>query len=172
MKFAIPFLCLLSTSAFAQQTSSGSFQVSTSVQGACVLSAAALNFGEYNVDTGNTANSVISVQCTAGSTNVEVYLSEGLNPAADSRCEYPKRRLISTDGQSYLEYDVRSTSNPFGPWGCAPREASGGVYNGRRINSFPSSLTPQTVVTSSSIARQQNAPIGSYSDTIDVTVVF
>ena len=164
-------LCLLSCSAFAQQSSGGSFQVSTSVQGGCVLTAETLNFGEYNPDRMKYGYSNISVKCTAGSTNVSVFLDQGRNAESTSTCSQPQRRLISGDGRSYLKYDLKSESDPFGQWGC-DTNGEFGSSNGRVIKSFTSSLEPVVIGTYAVMPSQQDVPIGSYSDTIGVNVVF
>lgn len=146
----------------------GNFQVTATVSGSCVISGANdINFGTYD-PTGAQGTSAldaqgsIAVRCTAGSTNVKVALDQGMNADAGSTNETPLRRMVS--GSNYLSYQLYQDSGRATVWGDGSAELV--------IPSFASSITPVTLDTHGRIPAGQNAAIGSYSDTVGVTVTF
>lgn len=174
---------MFSTSAFAA-TTPGSFDVNTDVKGSCVLvSADNIDFGTYDPAGGSNfdiRHGSISVRCTAGTTNVSIALDQGANPGPGSSCDLPARRLKSSNGQ-YLRYFIGSddyvTTTDFlhstvkNNWGCT----STGEYatsSTKTIESFSSSLEPVVLPVPAKIYLGQDVGIGSYSDTIGVTVTF
>lgn len=171
---AAALVSVLSAPAFAAETT-GSFDVSTSVSGSCVVvSASALAFGTYDSVTTHASRNLettsqISVRCTAGSTNVSVGLSEGLHSRSGSSCASPLRQLAGSDGVSFLEYGVLDSVNNFKPWGC---DTGADLGSDRKIASFTSSIEPVVLGTRGQIFGGQNAGAGSYTDTVNVNVTF
>lgn len=151
---------------------SGTFKVTAQVQGSCIVSSTEdIQFGTYdpvnlhatsaqNLD----AQGKVSVRCTAGSTNVKVALDEGLTKASGSSCATPLRQVKSAK-DDVIAYSLYQDTGRATAWGC---DAS----NEANIPSFASSLTPVELVTYGRIAGGQFVPIGTYTDTVGVTVTF
>jgi len=151
-------------------TAQGSFQVSAEVSGSCVVASAdAINFGSYDPTSTHAsaaldAQGKVSVRCTAGSSNVKVALDQGSNANASSTCAAPARRVTSAAG-GFVSYEIYSNTGHDKVWACD-------AANEQNIASFASSLTPVDLVTYGRIPGGQNAAIGTYSDTVGVTVTF
>jgi len=151
-------------------TATGSFQVSAEVTGSCVVAAAdAIAFGSYDPTSTHAsaaldAQGKVSVRCTAGSSNVKVALDQGSNAAGASTCAAPARQVKSAAG-GLVSYGIFSNSAHDQAWACD-------AANEQTIASFASSLTPVDLVTYGRIPGGQNAAIGTYSDTVGVTVTF
>lgn len=175
---------LLSPTAFAA-TAPGSFDVNATVQGGCVLvSASNITFGQYDPaaadDMSKVSRGDIAVRCTAGTTNVKIALDEGSNPAEGSTCSVPVRRLKSTSGE-YLRYFIGPSDYIAGSdgmhslvsnnWGCFD-SGSSFTSSVQTIKSFNSSLQPVVLNTSGKVYARQDVGIGTYSDTVGVTVTF
>lgn len=143
------------------------FYVQTQVVSNCVVSANPLVFGQYDA-TGEQLNQDlqtsgrITVKCAKGTTSVRVMLDNGENAYQDSNCQNPARRMKSKDDH-FLAYQVYQGDQE-STWGCD----SQGVV----VNSFQSSLTPVILTPYAKAIQKQNAPIGSYVDTLRVNVNF
>lgn len=157
----------VSSTAIAQ-TSSGSFKASTSVQSECkIVALGDIDF--FDLDAmealGGSMGRTFSIQCTGGTTNVLLSLDEGSNPETSSSCANPKRRMQSQYG-NYLTYDLMySDVNGATMWGC---DSSNQVV----IPTFVSSGTPVSVNRRAVWHQGQDLPIGSYVDTVNLTVAF
>lgn len=187
MKFilsAVSLSLIASGSAWAA-TAPGSFDVNTNVQGTCVLvSASNINFGEYDPAAADLMSRVsrgsIAVRCTAGTTNVKIALDQGANPGEGSTCSLPARRLKSTSGE-YLRYFIGVSDYAAGSdgmhsmvsqnWGCFD-SGTPSTTSVQTIKSFTSSLQPVVLNPSAKIYARQDVSIGTYSDTVGVTVTF
>lgn len=165
-------------------TSTGSFDVGANVTGSCVVvSADAINLGSYDptgahADPGYdaaplVAEGKISVRCTAGSSDIKVALDQGLNKGSSATCSFPDNRLKSAQGK-FLKYTLDAEFTPTwnaqngasaGVWGC-------GSSNIQTISSFASSLEPVDMGVKVKVQGGQDVPIGTYSDTVGVTVTF
>lgn len=149
-------------------TSTGSFDVNATVGGSCVVASAdTIAFGSYdptnlhasaNLD----AQGKVAVRCTAGSSNVKVALDQGANADAASTASAPARRMKS--GSNFISYGIYSDTGRAAAWGAGASE--------QNIASFSSSLEPVELTTYGRIPAGQNAAIGSYADTVGVTVTF
>lgn len=148
------------------------FDVTAYVSDSCVIdSANLLRFGRYDpvgVQSTNTlsATSAINVRCTRGTT-AAVSFSEGLHKASGSSCAAPLRQMkASNDSRTNLglPYTIHQDQARSQVWGCADSTSQ----------SFTSTtaLTPTTLTVYGRIPAGQDLPVGEYSDTITVDVVF
>lgn len=161
-------LALAAGSASAANTT-GSFDVSATVGGSCVIAAAdTIGFGTYDptaahASTNLDAQGKVAVRCTAGSSDVKVALDDGINADAGSTAGAPLRRMNS--GANFISYGIFQDSGRANVWGADAATES-------NIASFASSLVPVELVTYGRIPGGQNAAIGTYADTVGVNVTF
>ena len=147
----------------------GSFDVSATVSGSCVItSAQAIAFGNYDPTAAHASADLdgagaVAVRCTAGSTNVLVSLDQGQHADAASSAEAPLRRMSS--GDDFISYSLFKDAGRSEVWG-----AGGSADN--VIAEFTSSLVPVDLTTYGRIAGGQNASIGTYTDTVGINVTF
>ena len=168
------FLALCGTalagSAFAGPSpQSANFQVTATVASSCTVTATNIAFGAYDpADTNATvardASGSVNVRCTRGTSTAVAALDQGLNPATGSTCANPLRQMAGT-GTERLRYDIYQDAGRATAWGCA-------AANTRAIPTFTSSLTPASLVTYGRIPAGQDAAIGGYADTVQVSVTF
>jgi spore coat protein U-like protein len=141
------------------QTATDTFEVTATVLGNCTVTANDLGFGNYTPGGGDvTSTSTINVYCTT-STGFDVHLSTG------GSGDYAQREMAS--GPNALEYNLYTSNTHTTVWGDTTN--STGEANGTGLGM--STAVPFTVygqVLDS--ANNQNAPPGSYLDTITVTV--
>lgn len=168
--FAISLLVAVSPWAMAQSTqSSTSTTLTAVVEAVCVVeSTSSIQFGAYDpVNINRTlparAQGSVSVQCSNGTNNVKITLSQGQNPAPTSSCGAPLRRMRSAQNQ-YLSYAVYQDSGENISWGCAPETS-------KELLPF-SSLSQINVPTYGMVNAGQDIPQGSYTDTVEVYVTF
>jgi spore coat protein U-like protein len=144
------------------QTRTTTFQVTASVAANCTISATTLAFGAYDpVDANATApldgQGGVTIACTRGST-----ASIGM----DNGSYYSSGRRMS-DGQatpSFLTYELFQDASRATPWG----NASGSWFT----PAVAPSKAPRTFPVYGRVAAGQDAPAGSYSDTVTATVNF
>ena len=157
-------------SAFAGPSpQSANFQVTATVASSCTVTATDIAFGAYdpadtNATLGADASGTVNVRCTRGTTTAVAALDQGDNPAAGSTCANPQRQMAGT-GAERLRYDIYQDAARNTPWGCD-------AANDQAIPTFTSSLTPVQLVTYGRIPAGQDAAIGSYADTVQVSVTF
>lgn len=162
---------MVANSAGAHNPSS-SFDVSSSVVGACkIVAAPTLNFGVYDPTATEHLETLssISVQCTAGSTNVSLAADEGLNPLPTSNCQTPRRQLKSQHNKllPYVVFiSIPGTSST--QFGCT----NIGSGLGHALPNFTSSIEPVVFQTIGRLQRGQDAWKGTYSDSVNVTLTF
>ena len=154
-------LLITATGAVAA-TQTTTFSVSATVAANCLVSADDINFGSYDGTAALAANGAVKVRCSNG-TPFTIGLSTGGGG-------YLQRLLANGSGQS-LQYNLFTAANLGTIWGdgsnstgtvsdvgagvSATKELSKTVY-GQLVNS----------------AANQDAPAGTYSDTITVTVTY
>lgn len=147
-----------------------SFQSSASVSQTCHIgNINDLNFGEYEPTTINAMLDVkrfssISVQCTKGTSGVYVKLNQGSNPAPGSTSLNPLRRMKSEDNK-YLNYQIYTDSQFQVVFGDV-------LSNSIPLPVFENSINPYLVGFGSKISSGQDVAIGSYTDTVGVTITF
>lgn len=156
-------LILLAALAYAPATyaappSTTSFNVTATVDPACVVTATNLAFGPYlfSSATALDGSSTVSVNCMAG-TPYEVQLSPGNFPTAGNL-----RRMKNSSSADYLFYQLY-TNFPGGQrWG----DTTGFTVSKNGIGA------PQPLPVYGRIFTGQNRPAGGYQDTISVTVLY
>jgi spore coat protein U-like protein len=163
--------CVAATgSAFAGASpQTTNFQVTANVAASCTVSATNIAFGAYDpADTNATAprdaSGNVSVRCTRGTSTAVAALNQGANAATGSTCASPLRQM-NGGGSERLRYDIYKEAGRTSPWGCD-------ATNTQAIPTFASSVTPVTLTTYGRIAAGQDAAIGSYTDTVQVSVTF
>jgi spore coat protein U-like protein len=145
-----------------------SFDVTASVQKSCrIVSTTDIAFGTYDpadihFSTALDADGALSVRCVKGVV-ADVALDQGLNPDAGSTCVSPLRQM-SDGGAEVLRYDVYQDSARTSVWGC----------DATTDQSFTaaSSNTSTTLTTYGRVPAGQDVAVGSYIDTVTVTVTF
>ena len=157
-------------SAFAGPSpQSANFQVTANVASSCTVSATNIAFGAYdpadvNATTPRDASGTVSVRCTRGTSTAVASLTQGANAAAGSTCASPLRQM-NGGGTLRLRYDIYQDAGRATVWGCDATTV-------QAIPTFTSSLTPATLTTYGRIPAGQDAAIGSYTDTVQVSVTF
>jgi len=149
---AIAILALAFASSASAATASATFQVTANVQAACIISAAALPFGNYSgtqIDTTTT----ISVTCT----NTTGY-NVGLDAGTATGATVTARKM--TNGAQTLNYALFSDSGRTANWGNSAGSWVGGTGNG----------SAQTLTVYGRLAGSQYPTPGSYTDTITATI--
>jgi spore coat protein U-like protein len=137
-----------------------SIQVSATVAGTCTLSTTPMQFGSYNSSNEATAVSTILVTCTNGLAP-QVHLDQGQNPLSGSTLEAPQRSMVSsTLPAGTLAYGIYQDQNNT-VWG-----------GGATSQSFLADGGPKGLTAYGKIPAGQTAPVGDYSDTVDVTVTY
>lgn len=157
-------------SAFAQNNQS--FDVSASVSQVCTLKTYSNNGNSLKVQVNPVVagvsdyvatNGTVVVKCTLGSENVVLKVGEGLQPKTSSTCAAPQRQLKNAQNQ-YINYRFMSTHNTdWLDWGC---DSSNDV-----VMSFATE-TEKTFSPVFVVPTYQDASIGTYSDTITLSLVF
>jgi spore coat protein U-like protein len=153
---------LITATGAGAATETTSFSVSATVAANCLVSADDIDFGSYDGTAAIAANGAVKVRCSSGTP-----FTIGLSTGGGSFTQ----RLLSSPGGHKLQYNLFTTSDLGTTWGddsgstdtvsdvgagmSATKELSKTVY-GQLANS----------------AANQDAPAGSYTDTITVTVTY
>jgi spore coat protein U-like protein len=152
-------------SAFAA-TATQNLTVQASIASECIVAAPGVfNFGAYSPINANNTTALngsgnLSVTCTTGSTTPTITLGEGLNPFSAAPTT-PLRQMAS--GASRLAYFLYLDAGRTTAWGNTP--GTGRLVT--EVNGTPSIETIYGKVTEG-----QNLPMGTYLDTVVVTVTF
>ena len=153
----------LSVPAYATE-GTANLSVSASIGTACTITTTNLAFGAYdavvaNAATALTATGGVTSTCSVGSSS-NIKMGQGLNADADSSDSIPLRRMVAgLDATSFLDYSVFSNSGMTDVW----ENATGVAYTG-------SGTSQDLVVYGSVPADQTDAVVGSYTDTLVVTI--
>ncbi len=134
--------------------------VTATVIDSCAVDASALTFGDYNGISGGTLDAVGTVTpiCTTG-TVYAVALDAGQGAAAT----LASRKLSGPDGAE-LNYGIYTDATRITVWG----NGAGGT--GWRVSSGTGA--PQPVMMYGRVPAAQAAMVGSYSDTVTVTLTY
>ncbi len=158
-------LALAASGAAFAGTSPGTLTVSASVVQNCTVSSPTLNFGSWDVvNYGSTplnATATITFTCTKGATGVYVTADTGLNGTHASGTT----RAMTDGASDYLPYELYTDSGYTTVWNTT--NSGGHVFT----PSFASSSTA-TATIYGQIPAGQNVPVGSYSDSVGVTINF
>jgi hypothetical protein len=155
--FAVPLTIATGSNAMAA-TATTTFPVTATVIKACVVSATPLAFGTYDptASSPDDATSTLSVLCTVGTS-----YTVGLTQGTASGATVTTRKM--SNGANLLNYALYQETGRTTNWGNTPSTDTVAA-------TAPVGATTLTVY--GRIAAGQNVPIGSYSDTITVNVVY
>jgi spore coat protein U-like protein len=154
---------LLAVAGVAQAaTKTATFGVSATVNPNCFVSATNMSFGAYTGIADVDATSDVSVRC---SKNAAYALS--LSAGTTAGASYSPRLL--TDGTDTLQYNLYTTAARNAVWGDGTNSSStvGGTGTG-----LGNTLTHTVYGRVFDNATNQGAGVGSYSDSITVTVTY
>ena len=141
-------------------TKTTNLKVSANVAANCTVSAANLKFGNYRGTAALKSTSDVSVTCTNG-------LPYTVALSAGSSTDYTVRKLAS--GLNSLEYNLYVDLANSAVWG----DGSGGTQTVADTGAGMATARTHTVFgTLPNSAANQLAPVGAYSDTIVVSVVY
>ena len=144
--------------AYAATLAEGSLSVSAQVSASCAVSTTDLNFGEYlHTDAAEASNvsATITSNCTYGSGGI-IKLSDGANYSGGTR-----RMQHFNDGVSFLNYSVSNITNGGTKWD----DLTGVAYQGTGTG-------VDNMAYGQIEADQSTAAIGTYTDTLVVTVSY
>jgi len=142
-------------------TQNGTLTVTASVAANCTITAGTLAFGAYDPIVANLAANLdqtgsFSVKCTKSGTNMYVTADNGANASAG------QRRMKNVAGD-FLPYLMFTDSGRSTAWGTT--QAAGIAVAGNGNTSVPLTIYGR-------IAAAQDVPVGSYTDTVTMTVNF
>lgn len=165
MKFHAPVAAgvLLALAGTVQaDTKTNTFDVTATVAGNCLISATDLNLGTFDgTNDLNTATSTVSVRCTAG-TSFAVGLSTGLHST-----DFAARKLKRSLSAHTLNYNLYTDADRTTVWNETTQRVDGVGLGMSSTNAVPLTVYGKLVA-----AGNENAPPGSYSDTITATVTY
>lgn len=146
----------------------GNFDVTATVAASCnVVSTTDIAFGTYdpadvNFSTPLDGTGSITIRCVRGVV-ANVALDQGLFAGAGSTCVAPLRRM-SDGGTERLSYDIYQNAARTTVWGCD-------ATNDQTFTAASPS-TPTVLTTYGRVPAGQDVAVGSYEDTVTVTVTF
>lgn len=138
-------------------TTTTTFPVTATVLKACIVTAAPLAFGNYDptatspVDT----TATLSVLCTVGTS-----FTVGLNAGTGSGATVTTRQM--TNGANTLNYALYQEATRTSNWGNTPGTDTPAATTAPVLAS--------TLTVYGRLPASQNVPVGSYADTVTVTV--
>ena len=133
-----------------------SFAASASVPKSCNVSAGNLDFGAVgDLNTAVDGQSTLSVQCSRG-IGYTVALNGGLSGASD-----PTARTMTTGGQA-VTYGLYQNNGRTTPWGTQASATLGGTGN----------AATQAIPVYGRVPVQATPPVGTYSDTVVVSITY
>ncbi len=160
--FASSSICVVSVGlllapAAQAATTTTTFPVTATVLKACVVSANPLSFGNYDPTATSPvdASTTLSVLCTVGTS-----FTVGLNAGTGSGATVTTRRM--TSGANTLDYALYQETGRTNNWGNTPGTDT------PLATTAP--ILASTLTVYGRLPASQNVPVGSYADTITVTV--
>lgn len=150
-------LCSISaTHPAAGTTATTTFLVTATVTATCTVTANTLSFGTYGGATNLDGTTTITVKCTNGSA-YQVGLNAGTAPGATAAA----RKMAS--GANLLTYALYSDAGRTTVWGDS--------VGGDTVHGIGTGLD-QSLTVYGRVPAGQLPPVGSYTDTIGVTVYY
>jgi spore coat protein U-like protein len=158
---AVAGVLMVAAGTASAATKSTTMSVSATVAANCNVSAENLAFGDYDATATLTSDADITVRCSTG-TPYTVKLSAGGGSFA--------QRLLAS-GSDTLQYNLFTTANLQNIWGDG--SGSTGTMGGSGLGlSANKAITHVVYGQLPNSAFNQDAPTGSYTDTITVTVEY
>ncbi len=157
LKFALAFSALAPLAAtHAQQTETGTIGVTAEVAASCTLSTSALAFGSYTATTDLDGTTDLSLTCSSGTT-YDIALDAGAGTGATTTTR------VMTAGTDTLNYALYRETGRTTTWGTTvATDTVAGTGNG----------AAQTITVYGRVPQGQYQPVGSYTDTVNVTVTY
>ena len=162
---ALVLVALTATAAFAA-SATNNLTVQATVVASCTVSAATLNFGNYDPVVTNAATDLdishaLSIKCTKGTAATSIDLDNGANYSSGRRMQ------IGSTGK-YLSYALYKNSARTSVW-------STGATNGVVPDTSTSKNSDLTVggaalTVYGRVAQNQDVSSGSYADTVVITI--
>ena len=158
---AFAVVSIAAGSRLSGQSASASLAVSASVSKNCTITTAPVNFGAYDPVTANAtapldAIGTVTVTCTKGAV-AKVGLGLGSNAEGTTR-------RMTGGAAAFLNYELYQDSGHSTIWGDT-------ASTGLDIPAAPN-RNPRNFSVYGRIAATQDAPVGSYTDTVVATVNF
>jgi spore coat protein U-like protein len=144
-------------------SASANLTVNASVSANCLITAGTLAFGAYdpvftNASTDLTGSGTFTVACTKNASDVWIGMGLGLNAGAGT---VRKMRIGAT--ANYLDYELYREVARTNVWGDT--QLTGVSY-------VPTSKAPTTITVYGTVPQNQDVAVGSYTDTVVMTVNF
>jgi spore coat protein U-like protein len=154
-------------------TTSGTISVTATVVDNCAFTTTPVAFGNYDPAVVNAAGGAnlagtgtLLVTCTTGDA-ISIDLDAGGNPFAGSSATVPLRQMISAGNLLGYSLFWPSAAGAGGTVTATVWGTGGGTSFG-----YSATGVQQTINVFGSVAKGQNVPAGSYSDTVNVVVNF
>ena len=152
-------------------TTTADMNISADINASCIMSSTDLDFGDYdatgvNVTADLTATATISTTCTSG-TNGVITMSGGSHSlyCQSSKCY---RRMANEGETSFLSYNIYTNESYFwnSVWSDNP------VAIKEIVQMMGAGVSQNTTVYGEIPKNQKNAAAGSYTDTVNITLIY
>jgi spore coat protein U-like protein len=142
------------------------FAVTVTVAAACNVSATALNFGSVSapIATAVTSTATVTTQCT-NTTPYSIGLDSGTNAAGS------QRRMQQGAAGQYVSYNLFTDSGYAQPWGAASSATGCAGASGTCVLGTGTGSN-QGITVYGQVPPQASPSVGSYTDTVVVTVTY
>ena len=150
----------LTTAGYAA-TAFGNMIVSADVEMSCTVTAGALGFATYDPAGNSDTSAVITSTCTHGG-SAKITVGVGASPAAGSTDAIPLRQLLNASDATKLAYFVYQNDGRDTVWGNTAEPGVG----------FTAVEGANTATLYGRIAAGETATVGSYADSVSVTLTY
>jgi spore coat protein U-like protein len=151
--------------AMASTDAVGSLSVGAQVTSACTVNTSSIDFGTFDTRTARSDSEVtgaVSVTCTTGAA-YSVKLDAGLY---ESTADDVRTRRMKHGSADYLAYSLYTSSDRDTHWGTA-------VGTGTAVVTGTGSGSSQSLTVYGRIPISgNNVPVGTYSDTVGITITY
>lgn len=162
------FAVLIVALAFARPamgaSASATMTVTATVIATCTINSGNLSFGNYDAIGANSSaplngTAAITATCTQGA-SASVDIDPGLNASGVGNSQHRRMKGV---GEKYLGYDIYQDSAHSRPWGTKTSGTAVSVTGS-------GGTTPVRLTAYGSVPGAQNIPVGSYTDSVAVTI--
>jgi len=160
---ALSALAMAFASSASAATTNSSFTTQASVSSSCQITQVQdMSFGAYDplAATGKELNTEFVLRCSAGTTAI-YKVSEGLYASTGSTCQNPVRNMRS-EGGAVLNYAINFSNGR--PVVCSD--------SANQTFRFDTTSFERRLPLRGQLATGQDAQVGSYSDTVTISVTF